>query len=248
MQLARILFGSGLVAVAGFLLSLGDLICGIFAVHIAFTGLGVICRGPRLLRFGILGLIMVTLTSMAAWRACGTTEVMRWSKWISFTCDQLATELEKHKPAGNAMVLNLTDEVMEAYVWKQGPDGTITDRNGEKIQLRPNGSECDLIWLGRDGRTGGAGLDADLEFDRETRSFESVQLPFHQFLFEAPGSSGVGTALLLASVVTFAALVEMQRTEVSSLSWREVLWLAIGSSTVAIVLAAVLTQVSQSGH
>lgn len=64
-------------------------------------------------------------------------------------------------------------------------------------QYSVTGTGYRLISLGRDGKPGGEGLDADIDSERE---YPAVEPTFRQFLFEAAGG---GTLLRVALVASF---------------------------------------------
>ena len=108
-----------------------------------------------------------------------------------------------------------------------------------------------LFSLGRDGDSGGFGLDADINVDAAARA--TLSLPLSQFLFQTAGSAVVWVVALVAGVCAGAASYTSTHSRTDRCPSRTRLLASVAAQMVltvivAVVLVALYVMQSQSGH
>ena len=114
------------------------------------------------------------------------------------------------------------DTLREASPWVVG-EQQLPDIWGNPIQYaRINNGRGYRLWsLGRDGKPGGVGLDADFEL---TGGYK-IPITFHQFLFKGEESGGLFATALSAGLCAWLAcfLITVPRRQSSVASWPNLL-------------------------
>jgi general secretion pathway protein G len=106
----------------------------------------------------------------------------------------------------------------------------------------------ELYSLGRDGRPGGIGLDADLYGDR--RNDEAARLPFRQFFHETETRGNRGPCMMIALIAAVQYLsLQIYERPAASAGRRQGILLALGVIVGATIVALLVTPAHiPSGH
>lgn len=207
---------------------------------------------PALLQSSVTALLVFTITNLACWMSIGDSHVMEYrpSMLARAELEWLSDTLAKHAEAEDALPDRLADVFgLNGWAFRQDSSGQLLDPWGHPYHYRPTGDRFELASLGRDGRSGGVGLDADVTLDGGS-SPPLTRLPISQFLFETTGSRSVFLVALAASVLSGSLWFRSTRQE--SLPPKATV-AGIAAATlftvlVASFLAAFHVAASQSGH
>ena len=207
---------------------------------------------PALIQSSVTALLVFTITYLACWMSLGDSHVMelRPSMLARAELEWLHDTLAKHAEADGALPDRLADASgLGGRELQLDSSGQPLDPWGHPYHYRPSGDRFELASLGRDGRSGGVGLDADVTLDGGS-SPPQTRLPISQFLFETTGSRSVFLVALVASVLSGSLWLRSTRRE--SLPLRAAV-AGLAAATlftvlVASFLAAFHVAASQSGH
>jgi hypothetical protein len=220
----------------------------LLSIPLAVLGIGLLIRSLRWTVAGTVGFLSGLTTCLAAWVGFGDTDSMRWQRNVQHQCMMIQDDLKEFSETHGSFPQSLSDLEDLPHIEPQPNGETRLSGTDQIITYERLDSGYRIVWLGRDGTAGGIGLDADLEFNQESRRFPNVRLPFLQFLLEAPGSAGLGGGLYATRLLTIAILLDQTPISHSRSSWIALDSLFLLSSGLAYFLASVLTQASQSGH
>lgn len=120
---------------------------------------------------------------------------------------------------------------------------------GHPFYYRQTTDGIELACLGRDGKAGGVGLDADM-FVGDKPNDPKMRLPLSQFLFETPGSGALFAVALMAGLFAGGIWLSAPKAKPTSTT-RLVAGIAvttISAVVVAVFLALVHVAAVQSGH
>ncbi len=141
----------------------------------------------RLRRHGpialLCGVIVFVIMNLAAWyNLRGEMNVCRRQGFTRTTLQLITQELEKYQIEHEEFPNALTD-VPNLPVSGSDPDGIDLDEWEHPIQYELTDSSFELFSLGRDGRPGGIGLDADIYHDGRNRELSLAT--FRQYFGES---------------------------------------------------------------
>lgn len=200
----------------------------------------------------LTALLVYVVTYAACWIEMGYAPRMhRWpASSVRYELDQINEALIKYCGAKGAFPdsLQQLSQLEDHDLWF-GKSGELLDGWRHPFHYRRIAEGFELASLGREGKPGGVGLDADVFFGDEWFS-PKTRLPLKQFLFETEGSASVFlvafVASILAASIWFGARHEVQPS---------IKWVIIGVATMAVLavvvaafLAAIHVDASQSGH
>lgn len=138
--------------------------------------------------------------------------------------------MEKHKRKTGAFPHSFSDFQSEHAPVSE--DGVIPDCWGRPLRLDVRRNNYVITSFGRDGKTGGVGLDCDLtNLDLYPRD---SALPISQIVFH-PLAQGMITAMLVCGVLTF--LLTLQTVKLPRGGWKS--WVGLGVQ-LAFTLAATM--------
>lgn len=213
--------------------------------------LGRVLGRPALIQASVTALLVFTITYLACWVSLGDRGVMEFRRPLlaRTELEWLSDTLTKHLEAGGSLPDRLEDAPgVSSGPSRLDPSGQPLDPWGHPYQYRKTVDRFELASLGRDGRTGGVGLDADVTLDGSRPP--QTRLPISQFVFETEGSRSVFLVALVASVLSGSLWFRTARHD--SLPFRAAV-AGIAAATlftvlVASFLAAFHVAASQSGH
>jgi hypothetical protein len=111
-----------------------------------------------------------------------------------------------------------------------------------------DGEAYELKWLGADRELGGVGVNRDIDI-HNCGEVADERLPFRQFLFDTPGSSGMGVAIMLSFLASGGML---SGTSGRGGTWKGVLLNSLICGGVAFLLGTAMAgfhiAASQSNH
>jgi hypothetical protein len=187
------------------------------------------------------------VTNLACWVQIGNDFIMDRGMHFEVRSDLMVigSALEDHAKTHGAYPDSLGDLEMH-----QDHVATEQDDWDHPYHYRQTPSGFELGTLGRDGRPGGSGLDADLFYSPDDNFPPTHRLTLSQFLFDTEGSRSVFIVAAIASLLSAAIWFRAQSTERPA-GWQ--LALSLGGTTLAAVLVAVILAIvhvtaSQSGH
>ncbi len=206
-------------------------------------------RSTRLrLALATAAMILVT-TYLASWVAMGRVGTMHYPVVIQ-TIGQMKSiqlRLSEHRKTHGEYPASLRNMVNGETTH----DTIFQDVWGHPFCYAHTDGGFELYSLGRDGKPGGRGLDADIHADDATAL--ERRLPLAQFVFQTTGSFAVLVVAVLASVCVGAVsyvsttprktdLVTQQRLT------RTIVIQVISAAVIAVFLAIFYVAASQSGH
>ena len=157
----------------------------------------------RLVIAGVTGVGVALITVVVAWRGTGSIGPVSPKQWTT-RMDLRAFDraILTYREENNCLPLTLSD--------LQTPDRPIYNINLEgdapldgwhrPLEYTTDGAKYTLSSLGRDGKTGGRGLDYDLT---PSTPFTASPPTFAQFLFDCP-TGPILTSCLLTGLIAFA--------------------------------------------
>jgi hypothetical protein len=222
------------------------------ACYVAGIGLGGTLGKPKLVQASVTALLVFMITYLACWVSLGDRREMEYGSLLIAQAEmtRFSEALSNHTATGGTLPDRLQDvPEISAQASRVDPAGRPLDPWGHPYHYRTAGDGFELASLGRDGRTGGAGLDADVTLDDGVSKTQS-RLPISQFLFETAGSRSVFGVALVASILSGSLWLGSAKRE--SLPPKGVV-VGIAVTTlfavlVASFLAAFHVAASQSGH
>ena len=184
----------------------------------------------RLLISLLVGVAMAVMTYLCAWFEMRDATGYRWPHERTYqTLRTLQTALDEEHKTHQSYPAKL-DGLKEAHAeWIRFEEtDEVLDGWERPIQYQPTGNAYALFSLGRDGRPGGSGLDADLNVGDLPTGKESIYpLPpvgiptLWQFTFDFQETRGVflgcGLAGLFAAVACFSSWPKSEKKPIFSL-------------------------------
>jgi general secretion pathway protein G len=217
------------------------------------TAIGRWRRKWRLFAASLTALIVFTSTYLACWVAMGSASVMNRLEFVyaEMELEQVNEALQKYAEANGKFPASLQalTNVQSLAPRFVGPSGELLDPWGHPFHYRLAGDGFELVCLGRDGKVGGVGLDADMLAGGE-RDDSKMRLPLSQFLFETPGSGPVFAIAVMSGLFAGGIWFSSARTKPTSTTR---LAAGIAVTTIAAVIVAVFLALFhvaavQSGH
>ena len=206
-------------------------------------------RDWRLAAACATALVIYVATYLASWLPLGHDHVMEPQLRLvtRSNLQQLEWMVQRHADELGEFPKTLK----EAADHVGEPNFPLQDPWGNEFHYRRTDLGFELASFGRDGRSGGVGLDADIVVPQPGEpSTKLHRLPLRQFLFEAQGSNQLFVIATLAGIISAAIWYGVQDRERPS-ARRLVLSLAattISAVIVAVFLAVFYIMASQSGH
>jgi hypothetical protein len=188
----------------------------------------------RLLAAAAVGLAAASTAYLCAYSNMRDHSNYRLDDYVQHELNMLEEAVEKHRRTTGRLPASLTELEGVKDRHRLNGAGQVIDMWEHPFQYRVEGETFTLYSLGREGRSGGEGLDADIYPSSAGRPIESPTL--RQFTFDLP-TRGVQLTSLLAGVC--AGLVCLR----SSRNRRGVGWLALVVATAlgAVLIAVVLS-------
>jgi hypothetical protein len=218
---------------------------------LAGTGVGSWLQKWRLVLASLTGLLVFTTTYLACWVKIGDARHMDVETARGYSVLRLVNEsltryakAKGHFPDSLQELAKLKDHGLPV-----DESGQVVDFRGHPFYYRKTPSGFELANLGRDGKIGGRGLDADV-FVGDGPYSAKMHLPLRQFLFEARGSGSMFLPALFASLVAGSVWLDSRQHPLPS-GKRLVLAVAVVTVSAAVVatfLAFFYVAESQSGH
>lgn len=151
----------------------------------------------------VTALIIAATAYICAWRSY-RGYIAGWTEQASTRqeLERMNREIDVYRQMVGHLPAALTD--LDLRTWPVDQAGVPVDRWGWPLQYQVNGDTYDLYSLGRDGRPGGSGLDADLhpgQYDPETEG-----LTFWQFS-TLPEVRGIMAVCILTGGLAFPILI-----------------------------------------
>ncbi|MEN6452461.1 MAG: type II secretion system protein GspG [Thermoguttaceae bacterium] len=128
---------------------------------------------------------------------------------------------------------------------------TFTDPWGNPYQYQQTGNGFQLFSLGRTGKPGGTGLDAEIQYDGHVMNWPTPSLS--QFLFETEASRTLISVAIVAScsaaLIWYVRARPSQGRQVSNLkAFGTAATVTVSAVVVAVFLSAIYCLTAQSGH
>lgn len=207
-------------------------------------------RHDKLLIASLAGLAVYVATFAASWVSLGTAHHMDHAHWIwdEMAIAHLDHELGKHYELHGEYPSSLGDiDNQNPFVNEAGQP---VNRWNHPLSYRRTETGYDLASLGRDGRMGGAGFDADYYSRGSETAYVPSRLPAREFLFETEGSTGVFWAAVITAVIAANIGWQIPKSKASPRAMLlATLVTVVAASIVAFFLAAFYVVVSNaSGH
>lgn len=221
---------------------------------LAGLGTGVWARNTRLILSSITALLVFVTTYLACWLQIGYVHRMGSPHrlYANFQVRQLRDALMKYSETNGQFPDSLgeLENVQGFYLEFDQTSAAFLDGWKHPFRYMKTTRGFELVSLGRDGKAGGVGLDADVWVSEEVQTFHKVRLPLHQFVFETAGSRIVFWSACIASVI--AGSIWFIPKPVPSASFiplaMRLLVTTLSAVVVAAFLAAFHVAASQSGH
>lgn len=192
-----------------------------------------------ILRFVIAsaaGLAVGLIATVVAWQTIGPMLNVRYSQWFTQrTLDELAQAIPAYQERMGALPGTLDDlrALDKEYYLPFDDEQGLLDGWNRPLEYTTDGTNYTVTSFGRDGQSGGVGLNCDLTHSKPR---PAASLPtFTQFVFDCPTEGIVGTCVvsgLLACVLSWILAKPTQLTR------RRLL--AVGFKIVATVVGAII--------
>ena len=218
------------------------------AIYVTGVAAGVWWRNWRLAAAAATALAVFAVTYLACWLQLGFGGMMEHYLYVRTHHTLRTTEMilqQYHLERGE-----FPESLAAAAPVAVGEEYPADDAWGTPLQYRRTADGFELSSLGRDGKAGGAGLDADIFLPTGERRFELNRLPWHQFLFETKSSRIVFFIATVASAISAAIWFSAQRRDQPEM--RQMIFSTAVTAVLAVIVAVFLAffhvAASQSGH
>ncbi len=211
-----------------------------------------------------MSVAVFVLTYAAAWVSLGTVTQMgrltAHAHFLASTMQRIIGSLEDYAKAEGSYPDSLESlQVLDSWILPEnnpnisyGELQETRDPWNRPYQYERTAKGFRLYSLGRDGRVGGIGLDADIHHD-DILSFHERRLPLRQFLFEAHNSPMLFIVASLASlfaggIVSWGSKQRAIEDPDYRVSAGSILAVTLTSVFIAANLAALYVYTSNSSH
>lgn len=221
------------------------------ALYLAGMGAGWWFRSRRFFAASLTAILVFALTYAASWVQLGYSPTVD-RHWFRTRADLLPVRvvLETYRKAKGEYPSSLQDlAILNDSQAKFFASDQFVDSWLRPYCYRKTASGYELASLGRDAKSGGVGLDADIFVDDQPFSAKT-RLPWSQFSFETPGSGVLFVVALIASLMA-GNIVRKAGAEFAlskSALVASVVFTTLAAVIVAVFLAAFHVAAVQSGH